>query len=104
MDNISRQPPVNLEDFSKKSLEYYEQVKKKLENEAMSKFVALDYETRQYWLGETASESLTKAKEQFPNKLFYLLQVGSPSTFSVQSFASADLVKKGKDYGFTWAH
>lgn len=94
---------MNLEDFSKKSLEYYEQIKQKLEKEARSKFVALDYETNKYWLGETASEALVKAKEQFPSKIFYLLQVGSPSTFSVQSFVPTDFVKKGKDYGFTWA-
>ena len=104
MDNINRQTPVNLEEFSKKSLEYYKQVRQKLENEAMSKFVALDYETSQYWLGETASEALIGAKKRFPNKLFYLLQVGSPSTFSVQSFLPTDIDKRGKDYGFTWAH
>lgn len=95
MDTIKRQTPVNLEDFSKKSLEYYEQIKEQLKKETMGKFVALDYETSQYWLGETASETLEKAKKQFPEKLFYLLQIGFPSTFSV---------KQDKSYGFIWPH
>lgn len=105
MDNPNpQQSPINLEDFSKKSLEYYEKIKEKLEKEAMSKYVAVDYETSNYWLGETASDALSKAKTQFPNKVFYLLQVGSPTTFSIQSITSSDLFGKRSMYSFNWAH
>lgn len=99
-----KHPPINLEDFSKKSLTYYEQIKKKLEKEAMSKYVAVDYETSKYWIGETASDALSKAKAQFPDKIFYLFQVGSLTTFSVQSIASNDPFGKRSMYGLNWAH
>lgn len=105
MDNPNPQrPPVNLENFSKKSLEFYKTIKEKLEKETMSKYVAVDYETSTYWLGETASDALSKAKEQFPNKIFYLLQVGSPTTFSIQSITSSDLFGERSMYGLNWAH
>lgn len=95
-NSIPQQPAINLEDFSKKSLQFYEQIKGRLEKEAMSRYVAVDYETSNHWLGETASEALSKAKAQFPNKVFYLLQVGSPTAFGVQSMRSG--------YGFNWAY
>ena len=103
-NSIPGQPSINLEDFSKKSLEFYEQIKERLEKEAMSKYVAVDYETSNYWLGETASEALSKAKEQFPNKVFYLLQVGSPTAFGIQSMIPSDLFGKRSEYGFKWAY
>lgn len=103
-DQTPQQPQVNLEEFSKKSFEFYNQIRSKLEGEAMNKYVALDHETSQYWLGETASEALSKAKEQFPDKVFYLLQVGSPSTFNIQSVTSALFPGKKDIYGFNWAH
>ena len=105
MSNSIPQPPsINLEDFSKRSLEFYEQIKDRLEKEAMNKYVAVDYETSNYWLGETASGALSKAKEQFPNKVFYLLQVGSPTAFGVQSMMTSDLFGKRSEYGFKWAY
>lgn len=70
----------------------------------MSKYAALDYETRSYWLGETASEALSKAKEKFPEKIFYLVQVGSPTTFNIQSVTASNLFGKKEVYDFSWAH
>lgn len=99
-----QQPQINLEDFSKKSFEFYEQIRQKLEHEALHQYVALDYESSQYWLGDTASDALAKAKTKFPNKVFYLLQVGSLATFSIQSITSSDMFGKRNEYGFNWAH
>lgn len=105
MTNQSQnQPQINLEEFSKKSLEFYNQIKAQLETESLNKFVAIDYEAPKYWLGETASEALSKAKVEFPQKIFYLIQVGSPTSFSIQSITSdATLAKRGI-YDFSWAH
>jgi len=101
MDQTSQQPQINVEDFSRKSLEFYDKIKAKLEAESLNKYVALDYETSKYWLGETASEALTKAKEEFPQKIFYLIQVGSLTTFSIQSVRTSDLFGKKKSYDFS---
>ncbi|MDO8451999.1 MAG: hypothetical protein Q7S76_03975 [bacterium] len=91
MTNQIQQPQVNLEEFSKKSLEFYSQIKERLEAKSLYKYVAIDYETSKYWFGETASDALTKAKAAFPQKIFYLIQIGSPTTFSIQSIRTGDL-------------
>lgn len=103
-DQSPQIPQVNVEDFSKKSQEFYNSIKARLEAESLNKYVALDYETSKYWLGETASDALTKAKAEFPQKIFYLIQVGSPTTFSIQSVRTADLFGKKNSYDFSWAH
>jgi len=98
------QPNVNLEEFGKKSIDFYNQIKTKLETEAMSKYAALDYETQSYWLGETASEALSKAKEKYPEKIFYLVQVGSPAAFGIQSVRVSNLLGKKPAYDLSWLH
>ncbi len=103
-DQTPQQPQINVEDFSKKSQEFYNNIKTKLEAESLNKYVAIDYETSKYWLGETASDALIKAKAEFPQKIFYLIQVGSPTTFSVQSVRASDLFGKKNSYDFSWAH
>ena len=101
MIDKNQQSTLNLEEFSKKSVEFYNKVKPKLESEEMGKFAALDYETSQYWIGKTASEALTKAKQKYPNKIFYLIQVGSPSTFNIQSIRFNQMLRRDR-YGFNW--
>jgi hypothetical protein len=75
----------NMEEFAKKSDEFYNQVKAGLEAKYKGKYVAIDFESKQYWFGETVTEALSKAKKEFPDKLFYLLQIGSPAPFNIQS-------------------
>lgn len=78
----------NLEEFSKKSQEYYSQIKAELEAKYKGKYMALDFELKKYWLGETATDALSKAKADYPEKLFYLLQIGFPTTFSIEFIAT----------------
>jgi len=86
MDNENIQEKAfSPEEFSKKSEEYYNQIKYELESKFKGKYVALDFRSKNYWIGGTATEALTEAKKQFPEKLFYLLQIGSPAPFSIQS-------------------
>lgn len=101
IDQTPQQLQINVEDFSKKSLEFYDKIKAQLETESLNKYVALDYETSKYWIGETASDALAKAKVEFPKKIFYLIQIGSPTTFSIQSIRASDLFGKKKSYDFS---
>lgn len=75
----------NLDEFSKKAEAFYKKIKNELEAEYRGKYAAIDFESEKFWIGDTASDALSKAKVEFPSKLFYLVQVGSPATFTVQS-------------------
>ena len=77
----------NPEEFGKRGQEYYQKIRVSLEKEVWGEYAALDFEAEKYWVGETATEALTKAKKDSPDKLFYLVQVGFPTAFRIQSFA-----------------
>lgn len=103
MNNENNQEKnFSLEDFSRKSEAYYKEIKNDLETKHKGKYVALDFESKQYWIGDTATDALTRAKEKFPNKLFYLLQVGSPAPFSIQSVTIRPHLRRKND--FAWSH
>ncbi len=85
MTNQPNQTTFNIDEFSKQSETYYNEIKSDLEAKHAGKYVAINFEVKQFWIGDTASEALTEAKKAFPEKLFYLVQVGAPATFSIQS-------------------
>ena len=83
----------NLDEFSKQSEAYYTEIKVELEEKHRGKYAAIDFENKKFWIAETASDALSKAKAEYPDKLFYLIQIGSPSAFSIQSLHSNNLVR-----------
>lgn len=94
----------NLDEFSKKAEIFYAEIKTELEAQFKGKYAAIDYESKKYWIGDTASEALSKAKVEFPSKLFYLVQVGSPATFTVQSILTKKRRFLSKPYDPQWAY
>lgn len=99
MENINNQENrFNMEEFVKNSKTYYNELRSSLEAESKGKYVALDFTTKNYWIGETATDALTKAKNEFPNKLFYLLQIGSPAPFNIQSISIRKLLSRKYDF------
>ncbi len=96
--------PFNVEEFSKKSIEYYKEIQADLEAQHKGKYAALDYETKKYWIGETLSEAMDNAKKEFPEKLFYAVQVGSPSTFSVQAVRRRGVLYRKSLDGSKWIY
>ena len=87
-DKDNQEHRFKIEEFSKKSEEFYTQIKIELEAKFKGKYAALDFELKKYWIGETATDAITSAKSEFPDKLFYLVQVGSPAPFSIQSITT----------------
>ena len=94
--------PLNMCEFARKSEAYYNKIKEELESKYRGDYAALSFETEQYWIGKSASEALVSAKQAFPKKLFYLVQVGSPSAFSIQSMLPGDDV--GGAYDYKWSY
>jgi len=93
-DGIIQKPQFNIEEFSKKSEDFYNEIRDKLETNYKDKYIALDFETKEYWFGDIPSDALLKAKKKYPDKIFYLIQVGSPTAFSIQSISSVSFLKK----------
>jgi hypothetical protein len=62
---------------------YDERYKTEYEKTYRGKFVAINVVDGSATIGETPSEALTKAKEQYPNGFFHLIRVGYTSAFEV---------------------
>ena len=58
---------------------YESKLKPLLEPEQKGKFIALEPDTEQYFLGKTGTEALLSARAALPDKLFFLARVGYPA-------------------------
>lgn len=65
---------------------YETHLKAVLEPQENGKFVAIEPESEKYFVGATAVEALTKSREQFPDKIFFLARVGFPSAYKIGGY------------------
>lgn len=62
---------------------YKEKLSHKLEKTHKGKYVAIDVETEEYFLGKSPEEALEKAAKKFPNKIFHLIRIGYQGVYQV---------------------
>jgi hypothetical protein len=96
-------PTENLEEFSKNAEAFYKEIKTDLEAKYKGKYAAIDFRSKKYWIGDTASDALSQAKSEYPSKIFYLVQIGSIATFTVQTKLREKL-GSFKYYDYQWTH
>ncbi|MBU1015289.1 hypothetical protein KKI17_02530 [Patescibacteria group bacterium] len=58
----------------------YEEVKHEYEPQSRGKFLAIDIESRDVYLGENSSEAVEHARAKHPQKVFYVVKVGSSAS------------------------
>ena len=58
---------------------YDRELRPTLEAEHFGRFVAVEPESRQYWLGDTVEEVCHQARTALPRKFFHLIRIGSPT-------------------------
>lgn len=59
-------------------LVYEERLKEKLEREHWSKFLAIEPESADYFLGETLSEAMQAARRAHPDRMSFGMRIGTP--------------------------
>ena len=65
---------------------YEEKLKAILEPQENGKFVAIEPETEQYFLGATALEAIKKGNSNFPDKILFLARVGFPAAHKMGGY------------------
>jgi hypothetical protein len=70
--------PINPEEFGSKGEEIYKLIGPQLESEHKGEIAAIEVESEEYFLGETVIEAGRKAKEKYPDKVFYFVRIGYP--------------------------
>lgn len=69
---------------------YDEKLKAKLEPEHTGRFVAIEPNTGDYFLGDTSTEALVAAHEAMPDSRFYLKRIGYETTHRIGSYGNRD--------------
>jgi hypothetical protein len=75
MDKIHQ---INREEFGSRGDEVYEKIKPLLEPKHEGEIVAIEVESGDYFLGKTVIRAGQRAKEKYPDKVFYFVRIGHP--------------------------
>ncbi len=67
---------------------YDEKLKAKLEPQHPGRFVAIEPNKGDYYLGDTSTEALVAAHEAFPESRFYLKRIGRETTHRIGSYGN----------------
>lgn len=79
MNDEKTLPQINPEEIAKRGEEIYQRkFKEKYEPSLNGKFLVIEIESEEGFLGNTSVEALEKAREKYPQKLFYIKKVGFP--------------------------
>lgn len=69
---------LTLEEISKVGEKFYvEELKERLEKENMGQYVVIDVEQKKYQINADRLIAIEKARKEFGDKLFYIIQIGS---------------------------
>jgi len=60
----------------------YQRVQRELEEQYSGRFVAIEVESGNYFVGETLTEADAKAREKYPDRVFYIVRVGRPTVYA----------------------
>lgn len=75
---------VNTAELAKKGQDiYHTELKAKLEKDHQGEFVAIDVDSKKYFLGKDPIEANKKAKVKFPDKIFYMVKIGYPAVYTM---------------------
>lgn len=67
---------INIQEIADKGTQIYKQIKSNYEPRENGRFLAIEIESGNAYLADTSAEAIVKAKENYPDKLFYLVKVG----------------------------
>jgi len=79
-------PQVNTEEIAKRGEEIYQRkFQKQYEPSCNGKFFAIEIESEEGFLGDISVEAVEKAKEKYPQKIFYIKKIGFPAAEIISS-------------------
>ena len=68
---------ADIQKIGEEGAKIYEKIKSQHEPEHNGKFLAIDIDTEESFLGNTSSEAVEAARRSYPNKVFYVVKIGS---------------------------
>ncbi len=62
---------------------YASQLQADLESQHMDRFVAIEPESGEYFLGDTFDEAVKSARAKYPSRLSHTIRIGHPAAFHI---------------------
>jgi len=76
-----------MSELAEKSKAFYErELKKLLEPMEKGKFVAIEPDTKSYFVDKDGTKALLQARDAFPDKLFFLMRIGYEAADSIGGY------------------
>jgi len=78
MDNNNEEllKQTDIQKIAEEGAKIYESIKSQHEPIQNCKFLAIDIESKDTFLGNTSSEAVESARKAHPNKVFYVVKIG----------------------------
>ncbi|MBI2551921.1 hypothetical protein HYW17_01305 [Candidatus Uhrbacteria bacterium] len=67
---------VDIEQIAREGRKIYEQIKGEYGPKDRGKFLAIDIDTSEVFIGNTSAEAVEEAKKKYPEKVFYVVKIG----------------------------
>ena len=67
---------LNVQEFSNRAHTVYEKIRQEVEATHQGKFLAIEPDSGEYFLGDNELGAIKHGKAKHPDKLFYLFRVG----------------------------
>lgn len=67
---------VDIQKIAEEGAKIYERIKNQHDSKEKGKFLAIEIESEDVFLGETSAEALMSARQAHPNKVFYVVKIG----------------------------
>lgn len=81
---------ADIQKIAEEGAKIYEQIKVNYDPKERGKFLAIDIESKKAYLGNTSAEALELARQNHPNKVFYVVKIGfEVAETMAQSFAQS---------------
>lgn len=89
MNNEELIKQSNIQKIAEDGAKIYEQIKSRYEPQENGKFLAIDTDSKDVYLGDTSSAAVEKARKAHPKKVFYVVKIGFSAAETL-----ANLVRK----------
>ncbi|MBM4402712.1 MAG: hypothetical protein FJ044_05720 [Candidatus Cloacimonetes bacterium] len=67
---------ADIQKIAEEGARIYEQIKVKYDPKERGKFLAIEVESGDVYLGNTSADALALARQSHPNKIFYVVKIG----------------------------
>ncbi len=88
-DDLIKKTDINK--IAEAGAKIYDEIKSQYEPAQNGKFLAIDIESKDTFIGATSSEAVELARRAHPNKVFYVVRIGFSAAETLASLSSNSL-------------